>query len=150
MTDLGNLKDTTRPVKRRKRVGRGPSSGMGKTSTRGVKGAGARSGWKSRATYEGGQFRLFQKLPQRGFSRARFQKKLDAVNLSQIDRFFQDGETVNNESLQKHGFIDRNSHGVKILGEGEITKKLAGFEVDAISSSAREKIEKAKIPLTVK
>lgn len=148
MSTLATLRNTSRDWKRRKRVGRGPSSGMGKTSGRGHKGAGSRSGYKRRLTYEGGGLRLFQRLPTRGFTRGRFEKRLDTVNLAQIERAFADGETVNLETLRKHGFISGPSHGVKILGDGELSKKLAGFEVKAFSKAAREKIEKAGIPIS--
>ena len=149
MTNLNSLSNPSKPAKRCRRVGRGTSSGVGKTCGRGVKGAGARSGYKRRHTYEGGGVRLFQRLPQRGFSRGRFQKKLDSINLGDIDRIFVDGESVNRESLVAKGFIDHNSHGVKVLGKGKLSKKIAAFEVDAISASARAQVEAAGISLTV-
>lgn len=147
MTDLSSLENKSRAYKRRKRVGRGPGSGMGKTSGRGHKGAGSRSGYKRRLTYEGGGLRLFQKLPIRGFSRARFRKEMHVINLDQIERAFSDGEMVNIETLRKHGFISGPCHGVKVLGKGDLTKKLTGFEVDALSKGAREKIEKTGISI---
>jgi large subunit ribosomal protein L15 len=149
MTTLNNLSNPSKPAKRCRRVGRGTSSGVGKTCGRGVKGAGARSGYKRRHTYEGSGVRLFQRLPQRGFSRGRFQKKLDGINLGDLDRVFADGETVNRDSLVQKGFIDHNSHGVKILGNGRLSRKITAFEVDAISASARAQIEAAGISLTV-
>ena len=91
MFTLGSLKNTTRPRKSVKRVGRGLGSGLGKTCGRGEKGAGARSGYKRRHTYEGGQFRTFMKIPQRGFSQARFRKPYHVINLfqiSQIDLYY--------------------------------------------------------------
>ena len=149
MTDLSKLSNSSKPPKRRRRVGRGTATGVGKTCGRGVKGAGARSGYKRRHTYIGGGLRLFQRLPQRGFTRGRWQKRLDIVNLADIDKFFADGETVNRESLEKHGFINQNSHGIKILGKGKLSKKIAAFEVDAVSASARAQIEEAGISLVV-
>jgi large subunit ribosomal protein L15 len=131
-----------------KRLGRGPGS-KGKTSGRGQKGAGARSGAKRRLTYEGGQFRLFQKLPTRGFTRGRFQKKLDVINLYQIDQIFEDGEVVNVDTLKEHGFLSNGSHGLKVLGEGELTKKVS-IEAKLYSKSAQEKLEKAQITFTQK
>ena len=142
---LSELKDTSRPSRRKKRIGRGPSSGMGKTSGRGHKGAGSRSGYKRRLTYEGGQMRLFQKLPQRGFTRGRHLKRLDSINISTIDRYFNDGDVVDHETLRKAGLIGPRSHGVKLLGNGELTKKLTSIHVDAMSAVAREKVEKAGI-----
>lgn len=126
---------------RRKRVGRGPGSGMGKTSCRGVKGAGSRSGWKARLTYEGGQMRLFQHMPRRGFTRGRFLKRLAIVNLADIERVFSDGESVNQESLRKHRLIGPAPHGVKLLAKGELSKKISSIEVDALSKEARNKVE---------
>ncbi|MBS0622901.1 MAG: 50S ribosomal protein L15 [Verrucomicrobia bacterium] len=138
------------PNKRSKRIGRGASSGVGKTCGRGNKGYSSRSGSNSRIGYEGGQMRLFMKLPQRGFTRGRWEKTVDAVNLSWIERYFSDGELVTRETLRAKGLITNNCHAVKILGNGELTKKLAGFEVDAVSASAKQKIENAGIPLTVR
>jgi large subunit ribosomal protein L15 len=142
--ELHSLNNESRPWKRRKRVGRGVGSGRGKTSTRGVKGAGSRSGWQARFRFEGGQIPLYRKVPERGFTRGRFQKKLSSVNLSQIDRFYSDGEVVNRDSLYKHGFIPAKCHGVKILANGELTKKVR-FEVSALSKAAEEKLQKAGI-----
>lgn len=143
MSILHTITHNSRPHQKRKRVGRGIGSGKGKTSCRGHKGQGSRRGGKTRTGYEGGQMRLFMKLPSRGFTRGRFLAPIDSVNLYQIDAVFENGETVNAESLRKHGFIKGQCHGVKILGDGELTKSLK-FEVDYISESAKEKISKAK------
>lgn len=143
MSILHIITDESRPHRKRKRVGRGIGSGKGKTSCRGHKGQGSRRGSKSRSGYEGGQVRLFMKLPSRGFTRGRFLQPLDSINLYQIDAVFNDGETVNAQTLRQHGFIKGHSYGVKILGDGELTKALK-FEVDTISQSAQEKIQKAK------
>jgi large subunit ribosomal protein L15 len=148
MIALDKLKNVTRPAKRYKRVGRGPGSGLGKTCGRGEKGAGSRSGYTHRYGYEGGQFRLFMKLPIRGFSNARFRKRLDVINLEQINAMFEEGDTVNVESLVKRGFINSSSHGIKILGNGEL-KKHVKIEAKAISKSVREKLQKSKIDVTV-
>lgn len=139
---LNTLSNNYRPAKRRKRVGRGIGSGLGKTCGRGVKGAGSRSGWKKRERYEGGQIPLYRKLPERGFSNARFQAKLDSINLGQIDRMFEDGETVSLQTLRDRNYMKGTTFGIKILGEGEITKKLK-FEVQALSKSAEEKLKNA-------
>ena len=147
MLTLSSLKDTTRQKSSFKRVGRGIGSGKGKTCGRGEKGAGSRSGYKTRQTYEGGQFRLFQKLPIRGFSRARFQKRLHTINLHQINQLYSDGDLVNLETLKKRGFINGPSYGVKVLGEGNIEKKVS-IEVNFMSKSARDKCQEAKITCT--
>ncbi len=149
MPKLNALKNSTKVRKTRRRVGRGIGSGVGKTCGRGQGGAGARSGYKRRLGYEGGQFRLFMKLPTRGFSNARFRKRLDSINLGQIDAVFSDGEVVNIESLKQRGFISGPSNGLKILGDGELTKKVT-IEADNVSASARDKLKKAKISFSLK
>lgn len=133
---------------KRTRVGRGPGTGLGKTSGRGEKGAGSRSGYKRRYTYEGGQFRLFQKLPTRGFSRARFKKPLDQVNIAQLDDLFEDGDTITLEALKSKGLMSGRSHGVKLLAHGDTTKKFT-IELHAYSKAAIEKLEKANINFKV-
>jgi large subunit ribosomal protein L15 len=148
MITLNNLQNSSRSFKRRKRVGRGIGSGVGKTCGRGEKGAGARAGYKRRWGYEGGQFRTFAKMPIRGFSNARFRKAYDTVNLGQIDAVFEDGEVVNAFTLAERGFLSGLTYGIKILGEGEITKKIT-IEVAALSETAREKLQKAGIQFTL-
>jgi large subunit ribosomal protein L15 len=146
MTSLHSLTNSSATRKKSKRVGRGISSGKGKTCGRGYKGQGSRSGAKRRLGYEGGQFRTFMKLPIRGFSRARFQTNLDTVNLYQIDRMYQDGETVNIDTLMEKGFLSGKSYGLKILGEGELTKKVK-IEAQAFTKSAMDKLTKANIEI---
>src|SRR5437588_9422886 len=107
---LNSLDNVTRPWKRRRRVGRGVGSGLGKTCARGHKGAGSRSGWKKRERYEGGQIPLYRKLPERGFSNVRFQAKLDCVNLGQLDVMYKDGDVVNIDTLRQHGFLKGKSN----------------------------------------
>lgn len=136
------------PRKTRRRLGRGPGSGMGKTCCRGGKGATARAGSKIRIGYEGGQMRLHMKLPTRGFNNIRFNPKFEVINLGQIDRVFRDGETVNEQTLRERGFIGGRVHGVKLLGMGELTKKVM-IELDSVSESAKKKLEDAKIYLKV-
>lgn len=148
MHKLHTLQNTTKVKKVRRRVGRGTGSGAGKTSGRGEKGAGSRAGYTRRLGYEGGQFRLFMKLPIRGFSNVRFRKRLDAINLFQIEQMYEDGETVNIETLRERGFISGKSYGIKILGEGDLSKKVH-IEAHAVSKSARDKLQAAKIPLKV-
>lgn len=146
MSQLECLKDTTSVSRKSKRVGRGIGTGKGKTCGRGQKGAGSRSGYKRRYGKEGGQFPLYMKLPTRGFTRGRFQKRLDSINLALIDKMFEDGEIVNIDTLTGKGLISGPSHGVKILGEGSISKKVI-FEVHSVSKSAKEKIEESKLEI---
>ncbi|KIC72758.1 50S ribosomal protein L15 [Neochlamydia sp. EPS4] len=148
MTSLNKLQDVSRERKKRRRVGRGIGSGLGKTCGRGEKGAGSRSGYKRRLGYEGGQFRLFMKLPIRGFSNARFSNKYETVNLGQINEMYSDGETVNAQTLAEKGFVRGKIRGIKILGDGELSKKVK-IEVKAVSSAAQEKLQKAKIAIEI-
>lgn len=147
MISLSTLTNTCRPSKRSKRVGRGIGSGLGKTCGRGQKGAGARSGYKRRHGYEGGQFRTFMKIPQRGFSNARFRRPYHTVNLGQLDAMCADGDVVNLELLVFYGFLSGKTYGLKVLGDGELTKKVT-IEAHAFSNSAREKLRSGKIAFT--
>lgn len=128
--------------KRRKRLGAGESSGKGKTSGKGHKGQKARSGGSIRPGFEGGQMPLFRRLPKRGFNNAAFKTVFGIVNLDALDRCFEDGVTVNEAVLRDRGLVRGPIDAVKILGRGEITKKIA-LEIDHITPAAREKIEKA-------
>ncbi len=128
------------PNREKKRLGRGEGNGHGKTCCRGHKGAGARSGYSLRPGFEGGQMPLFRKLPQRGFSQARFRKPCSIVNISDLERVI--GDVVDAESLKAAGLIRSNSKRVKLLGDGEISKALK-VNVDLISNSAKAKIEAA-------
>lgn len=148
MLKLHELFNDTLDRRSRKRVGRGPGSGLGKTSGRGHKGAGSRSGYKRRHTYEGGQFRLFQKIPIRGFSNARFKTVVVSVNLGQIERFFEEGEVVNEQSLREKRLLSGRFDQLKILGDGQLTKKLT-IEAHAFSQAAEEKLKQAKIDYQV-
>jgi large subunit ribosomal protein L15 len=149
MMQLHTLENTHRPAKSRKRLGRGTSSGHGKTCGRGYKGAGSRSGWKSREGKEGGQFPLFMKLPIRGFNNTRFQHRLTVINLWQVEKFYTDGETVDEDSLRQKGLIKGDCLGIKLLADGELTKKKVTLKVDAISSGAREKLDALGVSYTV-
>ncbi len=133
--NIGELKIPRR--KKRKRVGRGPGSGHGKTATRGHNGQRSRSGFKNRAWFEGGQMPLQRRVPKRGF-RSMNKKTFQLVNLMALQRF-NDGDTVNPESLQENGLIKHADRPVKILGDGELNKRLI-VSVDAFSRSAKEKI----------
>ena len=148
MVTLSTLKNTSRPKQKVQRVGRGIGSGRGKTCGRGEKGAGSRSGYKRRYTYEGGQFRMFMKMPERGFSNVRFRKAYDVVNLEQIDRMYEDGEVVNLQTLAARGYLSGKTYGIKVLGKGELTKKVT-LEIHDLSESAREKLQQANIVFTI-
>lgn len=128
-------------VKKSKRIGRGPGSGMGKTSTKGHKGQKARKGGGTRLGFEGGQTPLFRRLPKRGFSNARFKKDFNEINLFMLDKFG-DGAVIKKEDLKKMGLIAHAKLDVKILGKGEIKKKIEIY-ANKFSKSAIEKIEKA-------
>ncbi len=146
--ELHTLSNTHRPAKKRKRVGRGMGSGLGKTCGRGHKGAKSRAGYKTRARYEGGQLPLYRKLPGRGFSNLRFQKKLDSINLGDIENIFNDGDVVNMQSLRSSGLIKGSSNGFKVLSDGELTKKVR-IEANAMSKKAQEKLQQAQIQFTI-
>ena len=139
--DLSNLTNTPGARHRRKRVGRGCGSGMGKTSTRGHKGQAARKGHKQKLQFEGGQMPLVRRLPKRGFNNAAFNAKALGVNVADLERKFESGAEITVETLAKAGFSDNKRPKVKILGTGEVTKK---FTVKVpCSASAKAKIEKA-------
>ena len=127
---------------KKKIVGRGSSSGWGKTSGKGHKGQQARSGGKVYAGFEGGQMPLYRRVAKKGFSNYLFKKEFYVVNLAMLETKYSDGETVNKESLMQKGLLRKGSLYVKVLGTGDITKKLT-VDVDRISASAKEKIEKA-------
>lgn len=148
MITLNSLQNSSRPKKNVKRVGRGPGSGLGKTCGRGEKGAGSRSGYKRRFGYEGGQTPLYRKIPCRGFSNVRFRQELHSINLGQIDAMFQDGEVVNVYTLAERGYLCGRTYGIKVLGDGELTKKVT-IEVAEISKPALEKLQQAGIAFTL-
>ena len=128
--------------KARKRIGRGEGSGHGGTAGRGHKGAGSRAGHSRRASYEGGQLPWFQRFPKRGFSNAAFTKRYHVINLKMLEERFDDGAEVTLEVLAAKRLVRDTNLPLKVLGEGELTKK---FTVTAtkFSASARKKIEGA-------
>lgn len=130
--------------KQRKRIGRGVGSGHGKTAGRGHKGAGSRSGATGsiRASREGGQMPLFRRVAKRGFSNVLFKKQFAIVNIAALDARFDDGAEVNAQMLVKVGLIRDDSLPVKVLGKGEISKKLA-VTAASFSKSAQDKITQA-------
>lgn len=128
--------------KKRRIVGRGSSSGRGTTAGRGNKGQQSRSGGKVYVGFEGGQMPLYRRIAQRGFSNYPFKKEFAIVNLADIDVRFNDGETVNNATLVAKGLIKSEKQTVKVLGDGNISKKVT-VAVAKISASAKSKIEAA-------
>jgi len=128
--------------KRRKRVGRGSGSGNGKTAGRGHKGARSRSGFARKLHHEGGQNPFFMRLPKVGFSNAAFANDFAIVNLRVLEARFDDGAQIDAAILAKHGLIRSEKLPVKVLGTGDLTKKLS-LSVAAVSSSAQQKIEQA-------
>ncbi len=128
--------------KRPKRVGRGTGSGHGKTSGRGHKGYGARSGAKKRLGYEGGQTPMLSRIPKRGFNNANFRKEYQVVNVAVLEEKFENGERVDVEALVAANIINDLVMPLKVLGDGKIDKKLT-VVASKFSASAREKITKA-------
>jgi len=139
---LHNLKPRPGAKHRSKRLGCGESSGHGKTSGKGHKGQKARSGGGIRASFEGGQMPIFRRLPKRGFNQASFRDAIGTVNLDDLEKKFSDGDTVNEASLRENGLLRGRLDAVKLLGRGELSKKLS-IEVDLVSETARTKVEKA-------
>ena len=129
-------------AKVRKRVGRGPGSGLGKTSGRGENGQKSRSGASIPAWFQGGQTPLYRRVPKRGFNNARFRTEYATINLSDLNKYFNDGEEVTPEILKEKGIIKQQLCGVKVLGNGELEKKLT-IKANRFSSSAVTKIESA-------
>jgi len=126
---------------RKKRVGRGPGSGHGKTSSRGSKGQWASAGAKKpRWTYEGGQMPLFRKIPKRGFSHETWDKKFHIVNVGDLNDYFADGAVIGPDELAKTGLARGPADGIRILGDGELTKKLT-VKAHGFTKSAIEKIK---------
>ena len=136
---LHELSPAEGSVKEGFRKGRGAGSGNGKTAGKGHKGQNARSGGGVRPGFEGGQLPLYRKLPKRGFNNFRFGKKYAVINVQSLNKF-NDGEVVDAAALLALGVINTVFDGVKILGEGELTKKLT-VKAAVFSASAKEKIE---------
>jgi large subunit ribosomal protein L15 len=128
--------------KARKRVGRGRASGVGKTSGRGHKGAGSRAGFSRRAYFEGGQMSFARRLPKRGFTNADFRRDFAIVNIKALEARFDDGTEITAALLAEAGLIRDTSLPLKVLGEGELTKKFT-VTAEKFSASARTKIEGA-------
>ena len=137
---LHELSPNPGSVSSRKRVGRGPGSGLGKTSGKGHKGQNARSGGGVRLGFEGGQLPLFRRLSKRGFNNYNFRTDYATINVSDLEGF-EDGTEVTVELLLDTGLIKKELDGVKVLGSGELTKKLV-VKANAFSETAKAKIEK--------
>lgn len=145
MITLDTLKNSHRKSPNVQRVGRGVGSKRGKTSCRGHKGDKSRSGYKRRYGKEGGQLPLYRKLPTRGFTNLGFREAPFAINLQRIEEMFEEGERVCSASLIDKGISSRKlAYGLKILGVGELTKKVI-IEATSISKNAIKKLEENKI-----
>ena len=140
-TDLGNLKPPKGATKKRKRVGRGQGSTLGKTSGKGQKGQNSRAGGGVRLGFEGGQMPLHRRLPKVGFTNTNA-LEYSIVNVRDLEEAFEDGDTVDYAALRVRGLTQKKDDGVKILGEGELTKKLT-VKATKFSKSAVIKIEGA-------
>ena len=141
--NLNNLKPRPGAKHRIKRLGCGESSGLGKTSGRGHKGQKSRSGGGVRPGFEGGQMPLHRRLPKRGFNNTRFQDKIAVVNVASLNDRFEDGDTVNMQTLKAARLVKGTYDAVKVLGNGDLSKKL-NVEGCKVSATAKEKIEKAE------
>ena len=138
---LNNLKPAPGSTHKKKRVGRGPGSGLGKTAGRGHKGQKSRSGYSSRPGFEGGQMPLQRRLPKRGFTNI-FKKEWVEISLAKIEANFNAGEDVTPEILHKRGLIKKAKHDLVILGTGDISKAL-NISAHRFTKTAKDKIEKA-------
>ena len=137
--NLSNLKPPAGQTKTRKRVGRGMGNGLGKTSTRGHKGARSISGYSIMRGFEGGQMPLHRRLPKRGFTNI-FKKQYALVNLGRLDKMA--GDTFSADSLMASGIIKKLGDGLKVLGSGELTRAIT-VQAHLFSASAKQKIEAA-------
>lgn len=139
---MAELRAPQGATRSRKRIGRGPSSGHGKTSGKGHKGQNARSGGGVRPGFEGGQMPLYRRIARRGFSNYPFKVEYIGINVSALEQSFGDGDTVTLESLKEKNVVKKRAENVKILGQGELSKKLTvqGLKV---SKGAEEKITAA-------
>ena len=139
--DLKTVVSKGRPNEPRRRVGRGPGSGLGKTSGRGHKGWGARSGSSRRPGYEGGQMPIYRRVPKRGFTNARFRTDYTVVNVSALDAF-ESGATVDLEAVLARGLTSAVTRLFKVLGDGTLERRLT-VRAQKFSQSAAEKIRAA-------
>ncbi len=138
---LNNLRPTKGSTHKKKRVGRGPGSGLGKTAGRGHKGQKSRSGYSSKIGFEGGQMPLQRRLPKRGFTNI-FKKKWLEISLAKLEENFNAGDEITPEVLHERGLIKKAKHDLVILGTGEMSKALK-ISAHRFTKTARDKIEKA-------
>src|SRR6266581_341707 len=138
---LNDLHPSKGSTHKKKRVGRGPGSGLGKTAARGEKGQKSRSGYSSKTGFEGGQMPLHRRLPKRGFTNI-FKKQWIEISLESLDKSFRENDEVNPQVLHHRGLIKKAKHDIVVLGNGEISKALK-VSAHRFTKSAREKIEKA-------
>ena len=138
---LNELQRNIGATQKKKRVGRGPGSGLGKTSGKGQKGQKARSGVSIKAVFEGGQLPLYRRIPKRGFSNAKFKTIYATINVEDLNRF-EDGTVVTPALLKDTGLLKKQYDGVKVLGTGKLEKKLT-IQANKFSTSALEKIKEA-------
>jgi large subunit ribosomal protein L15 len=138
---LNSLRPAKGSTHKKKRVGRGPGSGLGKTAARGEKGQKSRSGYSRKIGFEGGQMPLHRRLPKRGFTNI-FKKQWVEISLAALDRHFAANDEINPDVLHTRGLIKKAKHDVVVLGTGEISKALK-VSAHRFTKSAKEKIEKA-------
>lgn len=138
---LNNLKPAEGSTHKKKRVGRGPGSGLGKTSGKGHKGQKSRSGYSSKIGFEGGQMPLQRRLPKRGFTNI-FKKKWLEISLAKLEENFNAGDEITPEILHERGLIKKAKHDLVILGSGEMSKALK-ISAHRFTKTAKDKIEKA-------
>jgi len=144
---LNNLRPAKGSTHKKKRLGRGPGTGLGKTAGRGHKGQKSRSGYSSKTGFEGGQMPLHRRLPKRGFTNI-FKKQWIEVSLEALDRSFDANTEVTPEVMHKRGIIKKAKHDIVVLGNGNVSKALK-ISAHRFTKSAREKIEKAGGAITV-
>lgn len=144
---LNNLRPAKGSTHRKKRLGRGPGTGLGKTSGRGEKGQKSRSGYSMKIGFEGGQMPLHRRLPKRGFTNI-FKKKWIEVSLTALEKQFAENDEVTPEVMHHRGIIKKAKHDIVVLGNGEVSKSLK-ISAHRFTKSAREKIEKAGGVVTV-
>ena len=138
---LHELKSNIGATQKKKRVGRGPGSGLGKTSGRGQKGQKARSGASINPVFEGGQLPLYRRIPKRGFSNAKFKTIYATINVGELNKF-ENGTVINPALLKDAGLVKKQYDGIKVLGNGKLEKKLT-IQANKFSTSALEKIKEA-------
>lgn len=144
---LNNLRPAKGSTHRKKRLGRGPGTGLGKTSGRGEKGQKSRSGYSMKIGFEGGQMPLHRRLPKRGFTNI-FKKKWIEVSLAALEKAFAENDEVTPQVMHHRGIIKKAKHDIVVLGNGEVSKSLK-VSAHRFTKSAREKIEKAGGVVTV-